>query len=73
MSVPKEIKAPIGGWKVKTSFIVALIGVAAQIFGYEQYVNELYGVAAALGLLGVGHKAEKIKEALKEAGASKTE
>jgi len=64
MSIPKQI--PIGGWKVKTSFLVALGGVILQILGQSDIANALFAAAGALGVLGVGHKAEKIKAALEE-------
>ena len=49
------------GWKTWTAAGVVGVGTALEFLGpeYEQLAKLLYGVAAAFGLVGLGHKVEK--------------
>ena len=52
----------MNGWK--TYVAAAIIGLTAVLsfFGHDAYSEVLYAIGAALGITGIRHKLERVKE-----------
>jgi len=47
------------GWKTWTSAGIVMVVALLEFLGYGSIVGPLYAIAAAFGVVGLGHKLEK--------------
>lgn len=47
-------------WKTYTGSIIVLLSIIADLTGYKVLASTMYNVGMSLGVIGIGHKAQRI-------------
>ncbi len=50
------------GWKTWSGAVIVAAGAVLEYLGYPEIAKTLMALGAALGLIGIGHKIEKVSE-----------
>jgi hypothetical protein len=58
----------MGGWKTWAGVAGLVVAAGASAFGYPEVANGIYGVAAPMVVVGLGHKLDKVAGVLRMVG-----